>query len=175
MSNGLYLITENRTRVDWFVSLIFHLRHESGEGEGGAFVAGQLYKVNALLGGIISAQESSDWCTARPRLPPETLRAIQSGSIVAGVGPSPTWSLSKWRCGVGEHESFALIFFLWSTDFRRISLHTISSLHLCNHLWNTLVPRRPTSSKMLSREIIEAILYNDCTEVNRINHDYWTG
>lgn len=31
------------------------------------------------------------------------------------------------------------------------------------------------NSKMLSAKITVAILYTDCTEVNRINQDYWTG
>lgn len=29
--------------------------------------------------------------------------------------------------------------------------------------------------KKLSAKIIGAILYNECSEVNRINQDYWTG
>lgn len=38
------------------------------------------------------------------------LRAIQSGSIVVGVRPSPASSLGKWRCSVREYAvSFALI------------------------------------------------------------------
>lgn len=63
------------------------------------------------------------------------LRTIQSGSIVAGVGPSPAWSLGKWSCSVREHAELFAVIFLRSTDLEK-KRHATSSSLLCNHLWN---------------------------------------
>lgn len=88
----------------------------------GALQQNNYIKINALFGGIVNEQKSFDWCEIRPaRHKPSLvmLRTIQSGSIVVGVGPSPAWSLGKWRCSVREHAALFAVILLRSTDSKK--------------------------------------------------------
>lgn len=88
---------------------------------------------------IIYEQKSFNWyevSPARYKLSLVMLRTIQSGSIVVGVGPScmiiRQMEMQRQRaCGV----LFSVIF-TWFQRSEKKKRHAISSLLLCNCLWN---------------------------------------